>query len=81
MNSPLTALIALGLFCTLSAFSQGKYHPPGEKADGNGATRKAYTAAKPVHLWRASDLRREQCGDDWLCLVAWAEERRKGGRL
>lgn len=27
---------------------------------------------KPVVLWKRD--RRAECGEDWLCIVAWAEE-------
>ena len=55
-------LIITGLFCTLASFAYGTTAP---------------VTGKPVHLWRMDDVKRVQCGEDWLCLVAWAEGQRK----
>lgn len=60
------ALITTGLFCTLSSYSAGAYWPM--------AKRNAPT--KPVVLWKKMQERCDQT--DWLCLVAWAEEIKKG---
>lgn len=52
------ALITFGSFMTLASYAYGTTAP---------------ATGKPVHLWRMTDVKRQQCGDDWLCLVAWAE--------
>lgn len=57
----LTVLITLGSFCTLAAYSSGKYTP--------------IRAAKamPVSIKRAT-LPSRCIETDWLCLIAWAAE-------
>lgn len=65
MIKTLTVITTTGLFCALASYSYGRVAPvPQRNAAKSG----------PVTLWRASDLRRQECGEDWLCLLAWANE-------
>jgi hypothetical protein len=55
----LTVLITLGSFCTLAAYSSGKYTP--------------IRAAKAMPVSIKRDAAR--CIEtDWVCLIAWAAE-------
>lgn len=56
------ALITTGLFCTLSSYSAGAHWP----------VARMMQPAKPVVLWKRD--RRAECGDDFLCLLKWANE-------
>lgn len=57
----ITPLVTLGLFCTLCSYAEGRRA---------GHERKA----EPVQIIRAVSA--PKCGDDWLCVIAWAEEQK-----
>ena len=81
MTRLLVPLIALGCFGVLASYAHGRYEPGHKQA----AVRHP---AAPVVLSRDSgtaSAARTDCGLDWLCLVALAEEQhpakhRKGHR-
>ena len=81
MTRLLVPLITLGCFCVLASYAHGRYEPGHKQAT-------ARHQAAPVVLSRGTGMAsaaRTDCGLDWLCLVALAEEQnpakhRKGHR-
>lgn len=62
----LAVLTTLGLFTALASYSYARFNMPSAHS-----SRKA----KPVVL---ASLQSPKCGEDWLCLVSWAEQKHKG---
>jgi hypothetical protein len=69
MTRLLTSLITLGLFCALSSFAYGRITPT-VMSQGDFVQQKLveYHPEDRGATYRTA----HDCGDDWLCVTAWA---------